>query len=53
MGAKGPLTGTKPGSSSSIEVSPARRKRRKEARAAEERRWAARSGPVVVRRADA
>ena len=35
-----------------VEVSAARRKRQAKKRAAEEKRWAAKAGPVIVRRVD-
>ena len=40
------------GATSGMEYSPGRAKRRAGARKAQERRWAAKSGPVEVRKAD-
>ena len=46
--AKGPR-GKKPGiSMGGLDTSPARRKRQRKKRAAEEKRWASKSGPVQV-----
>jgi len=40
------------GATSGVEYSPARGKRRATARKGQERRWAAKSGPVEVRKVD-